>query len=95
MIKWDNKNFVISVSHTTRKSRPNEIDGKDYIYMQNDKFEHAIKFGDFLEWEFCDFLLFCITTSCPPSQTVMRYNYQLFLVSLPLVRGYKLSTNPK
>ena len=29
----NNKNFVISVSHTTRKPRPNEINGKDYYFI--------------------------------------------------------------
>ena len=31
------ENFVISVSHTTRKPRTNEIDGKDYHFVNNDK----------------------------------------------------------
>ena len=29
----NNKNFTISVSHTTRKPRPNEINGKDYYFV--------------------------------------------------------------
>ena len=45
-----NKNWKFSVSATNRGPRPGEKDGKDYIYMSNEKFEHAIKFGDFLEW---------------------------------------------
>ena len=27
------------------------MDGKDYVHMSNEKFEHNVKFGDFLEWE--------------------------------------------
>ena len=30
----NNKNFKISVSHTTRKPRSNEIDGKDYYFVK-------------------------------------------------------------
>ena len=46
-----NNDWQFSISATTRNLRDGEVDGKDYIYMSNEKFEHAIKFGDFLEWE--------------------------------------------
>jgi len=46
-----NKKWKFSVSATTRPPRENEIDGKDYIFMSNQKFDHMAKFGDFLEWE--------------------------------------------
>ena len=46
-----NPTWKFSVSATTRDLREGEVDGKDYIYMPKDKFEHAVKFGDFLEWE--------------------------------------------
>ena len=46
-----NKNWKFSVSATTRPSRDGEVDGKDYIFMSNQKFDHYAKFGDFLEWE--------------------------------------------
>ena len=32
------QNFKISVSHTTRKPRPNEIDGVDYFFVNEDIF---------------------------------------------------------
>ena len=32
-IAENNKNFTISISHTTRKPRPNEINGKDYQFV--------------------------------------------------------------
>ena len=47
----NNPQWKISVSATTRDLREGEIEGKDYIYMSNEKFEHSVKFGDFLEWE--------------------------------------------
>ena len=46
-----NKNWKFSVSATTRPPRDSEVDGKDYIFMSNQKFDHYAKFGDFLEWE--------------------------------------------
>ena len=46
-----NSKWKFSISATTRKLRENELEGKDYIYMSNEKFEHFVKFGDFLEWE--------------------------------------------
>ena len=35
-----NKNFHISVSHTTRKPRTNEIADKDYYFVNHEKFEY-------------------------------------------------------
>ena len=43
------KNFNISVSHTTREPRSNEIDGKDYFFINNKDFENLIKNNQFLE----------------------------------------------
>ncbi len=39
-----------SVSHTTRAIRSNEIDGKDYHFIDRANFEHLIASGDFVEW---------------------------------------------
>ncbi len=47
-----NPKWKFSVSATTRPPRDGEVDGKDYIFMSKEKFEHYVKFGDFLEWEF-------------------------------------------
>ena len=44
------RNFEISISHTTRKPRINEIDGKDYHFINNDKFQELIKQEEFLEY---------------------------------------------
>ena len=35
-------NFKISVSHTTRKPRSNEVDGVDYFFISKDKFEKLV-----------------------------------------------------
>tara|TARA_B100001123_G_C15215227_1_gene988936 strand:- start:601 stop:1233 length:633 start_codon:yes stop_codon:yes gene_type:complete len=45
----NNQNFTISISHTTRKPRPNEIDGKDYYFISKEKFDSLIKNDCFLE----------------------------------------------
>ena len=38
-----------SVSHTTRKPRPNEVDGRDYHFTDVDAFRRMIERGEFLE----------------------------------------------
>ena len=37
-------NFFISISHTTRKPRANEINGSDYFFVSNQEFEKLIIF---------------------------------------------------
>ena len=44
-----NKNFKISISHTTRKPRQNEVQNKDYYFVDDDKFNELIQKGEFLE----------------------------------------------
>ena len=44
-----NKNFLVSVSHTTRPPRPNEKNGKDYYFISKNEFKKLIKKGNFLE----------------------------------------------
>ena len=44
------QNFKISVSHTTRKPRPNEVEGIDYFFLSNDQFKDKIKNNEFYEY---------------------------------------------
>ena len=44
------KNFVISISHTTRNPRLGEIDHKDYYFVNNLEFQRLIKNEEFLEY---------------------------------------------
>ncbi len=46
-----NKDWLFSISVTTRDKRDGEQPNKDYIFITNDKFDHLIKFGDLLEYE--------------------------------------------
>ena len=48
-IAENNKNFIISVSHTTRQPRPNEVDGKDYHFVDIEKFKTLIQDNSFYE----------------------------------------------
>ena len=43
-------NFEISISHTTRQPRPNEVANKDYFFVNNDEFKRLIKNEEFLEY---------------------------------------------
>ena len=45
-----NPNCAISISHTTRKPRTNEIDGKDYHFVSIEKFNRLIKENNFYEY---------------------------------------------
>jgi guanylate kinase len=41
--------LAFSVSHTTRQRRPNEVDGRDYHFVDRPTFERMIAAGEFLE----------------------------------------------
>jgi len=41
--------LVVSVSHTTRRQRPNEVDGRDYFFVDVPRFEQMAAAGAFLE----------------------------------------------
>jgi len=45
-----NSNFVISISHTTRKPRTNEINGKDYHFVTIEEFNKLVKKKSFFEY---------------------------------------------
>ena len=49
-IAENNKNFTISISHTTRKPRPNEINGKDYQFVSVQEFNNLVKRNNFFEY---------------------------------------------
>lgn len=43
-------NLSFSVSATTRKPRPGEVDGRDYVFLSRETFEEWVEAGKFLEW---------------------------------------------
>ena len=43
-------NYYISVSHTTRKPRINEVDSQDYHFVSEHEFKSLIKNNEFLEY---------------------------------------------
>ena len=44
------KNYKISISHTTRESRPNETNGVDYFFISQQDFQNLIDKNAFLEY---------------------------------------------
>ena len=46
----ERKGFVTSISHTTRTPRSNEVNGKDYYFVNKEKFEKMIRNNEFLEY---------------------------------------------
>ena len=46
----EEKKFKISISYTTRKPRTNELNGKDYFFIEENEFKNLIKNQEFLEY---------------------------------------------
>ena len=46
----ERKGFITSISHTTRTPRSNEVNGKDYHFVNDEKFKKMIKDKEFLEY---------------------------------------------
>jgi guanylate kinase len=44
------RSVALSVSVTTRKQRPGEIDGRDYHFIDPSRFDDMVKKGQLLEW---------------------------------------------
>jgi guanylate kinase len=42
--------LIFSISFTTRKPRPGEMDGRDYFFIDYDRFDAMIRAGGFVEW---------------------------------------------
>ncbi len=45
-----NKNFEVSISHTTRQPRPGETPNKDYYFVNDKEFKRLINNQEFLEY---------------------------------------------
>jgi guanylate kinase len=43
-------NITMSVSVTTRKARPGELDGRDYHFITQARFDEMVERGELLEW---------------------------------------------
>lgn len=42
--------LIFSISFTTRKPRPGEVDGRDYFFIDDGRFDAMIREGGFVEW---------------------------------------------
>ena len=49
MVERDNK-IKLSISTTTRKPRPGEIEGKHYFFISQEKYDEMVKNNEFLEY---------------------------------------------
>ena len=50
MLMATDDGLALSVSATTRPIRPGEVDGKDYHFVSDARFEEMVAAGAFLEW---------------------------------------------
>lgn len=48
--KYSDSPLQVSVSHTTRKPRPGEVDGQHYHFVSREEFENLIEQGVFFEY---------------------------------------------
>ena len=46
----ENDQILMSVSHTTRKPRGHEVNGKDYHFISEVVFHEMVEKGEFIEW---------------------------------------------
>jgi len=49
-IQESDNSFKVSVSHTTRRARPNEVDGVDYHFVSKEEFQKLINEKAFYEY---------------------------------------------
>lgn len=49
-LRVDNPELAVSVSCTTRKPRPGELEGREYYFTEWDAFDRMIAENQFLEW---------------------------------------------
>jgi guanylate kinase len=49
-VRSDFPDVWVSVSVTTRQPRPGEVDGVDYVFVDDAEFDRLIADGDLLEW---------------------------------------------
>jgi guanylate kinase len=66
-----------SVSHTTRKPRPGEVDGRDYCFVDPTRFQELIEKGAFLEW--AEYQGNCYGTSRTAVEGPTQAGYDLLL----------------
>jgi guanylate kinase len=50
MLMKETPGLQMSVSATTRSPRPAEVDGKDYFFVDQNRFETMVEKGELLEW---------------------------------------------
>jgi guanylate kinase len=48
--KFESRGFRYAVSYTTRPPRPNEVEGKDYLFVSEDQFQKMIENDEWYEW---------------------------------------------
>jgi len=44
------ENLTHSISYATRAPRPGELDGRDYYFVSQERFQQMVDAGDFAEW---------------------------------------------
>jgi len=50
MLVKETPDLQMSISATTRAKRPGEVDGRDYFFIDQPRFDAMVKTGELLEW---------------------------------------------
>ncbi len=50
LLSRDPEGFVVSISVTTRPPRPEEVDGRDYFFLDDSVFDRMVEDGELMEW---------------------------------------------
>ena len=82
-----NKKWIFSVSATTRDKRRDEKEGVDYIFMDKDKFNHFVKFGEFVENEWVHGYQY--GTLIEPLEEALDIN-EVMLLDIDVKGGYNI-----
>ena len=77
-------NFEVSISHTTRKPRNSEVDGKHYFFVNENEFKRLVKNEEFLEYAKV-FNNFYGTTRTPVIDKLNKGKNVLFDIDLSLI----------
>lgn len=48
--RFENRGFKYAVSYTTRPPRPGEVNGRDYLFISEEKFVEMIEKDEWYEW---------------------------------------------
>ncbi len=90
-IRENYPNVLLSVSATTRKPRPGEVEGVSYFFVDDAEFDRMIAAGEFLEWATVHNASRYGTPRTPVEQAIAAGNSVLLEIDLQGARSVKVA----